>query len=89
MTTLKQDAMATHYPHDEDKLETSHHEILRSDSDEAGAHPEYRTYDPKWEAKTLRKIDARLLIIRECLFSRLLHARTDHAVGLCYAVSLM
>ena len=65
---MKHDATANHFAHDEGKLETQHNEMLRSESDsEPGVNPEYRTYDPKWEKKTLRKIDARLLIIREQL----------------------
>jgi len=54
-----------HFEGDETvKHDTQHVEKLENGSDH-GLGAEYQTYDPKWEKQTTRKIDRRLLIIRE------------------------
>lgn len=62
-------ATSDHLAGEEIKHETRHVEKLENGSDN-GINAEYQTYDPKWEAKTVRKIDMRLLIIRECALGR-------------------
>lgn len=61
-------------PTEVEKHDAEHVEIQRGVSNGTetpnggvtGLNNEARAYDPKWEKKTVRKIDVRLLIIREC-----------------------
>lgn len=69
-----------HEKHDAQHMEiapTSSADRVSAHHDADKAEHQSRSYDKKWERKTVTKIDVRLLIIRECARARATRARNE------------